>query len=216
MVDARSHASRSHDSIPRYDIMLCNQLSIPREIKNSVLERNYKSRVKSITRGNVFIIHGNQILLTGTKLYSRERNITCGAEFDTRRNQIVRAKKKYYSPQWPITRGSQYQLHSDIRYIHSFWQCLTRSFVTYCSQSFVVLIYVTMTDNAFTRTNPHPPLQWHHNECDGVSNHQPHDCLLNRLFRRRSMKTSKLRVIGLCVGEFTGYRWRWISRTKGQ
>ena len=34
----------------------------------------------------------------------------------------------------------------------------------------------------------------------GVSNHQPHDCLLNRLFRRRSKKTSKLRVTGLCAG----------------
>ena len=33
-------------------------------------------------------------------------------------------------------------------------------------------------------------LQWRHNECDGVSNHQPHDCLLNRLFRRRSKKIS--------------------------
>ena len=42
--------------------------------------------------------------------------------------------------------------------------------------------------------------QWRHNECDGVSNHRPHDCLLNRLFRRRSKKTSKLRVTGLCVG----------------
>ena len=30
--------------------------------------------------------------------------------------------------------------------------------------------------------------------------HQLHDCLLNRLFRRRSNKTSKLRVIGLCAG----------------
>ena len=29
-------------------------------------------------------------------------------------------------------------------------------------------------------------------------NHQPHDCLFNRLFRRRSKKTSKLRVTGLC------------------
>ena len=29
-------------------------------------------------------------------------------------------------------------------------------------------------------------LQWRHNGCDGVSNHQPHDCLLNRLFSRRS------------------------------
>ena len=44
------------------------------------------------------------------------------------------------------------------------------------------------------------PLQWRHNEHDGVSNHQPHDCLLNRLFRRRSNKTSKLRVTGLCAG----------------
>ena len=30
------------------------------------------------------------------------------------------------------------------------------------------------------------PLFWRHNGCGGVSNHQPHDCLLNRLFRRRS------------------------------
>ena len=36
--------------------------------------------------------------------------------------------------------------------------------------------------------------------CDGVSNHQPHHCLLNRLFRRRSKKASKLRVTGLFVG----------------
>ena len=43
-------------------------------------------------------------------------------------------------------------------------------------------------------------LQWRHNERDGVSKHQPHDCLFNRLFRRRSQKTSKLRVTGLCVG----------------
>ena len=39
-----------------------------------------------------------------------------------------------------------------------------------------------------------------HNDHDGVSNHQPHGCLLNRLFRRRSKKTPKLRVTGLRVG----------------
>ena len=44
------------------------------------------------------------------------------------------------------------------------------------------------------------PLQWRHNGHDGVSNHQPHDCLLNRLFGCRSKKTSKLRVTGLCAG----------------
>ena len=47
----------------------------------------------------------------------------------------------------------------------------------------------------------HPiALQWRHNEHDGVSKYQPHDCLFNRLFRRRSKKTSKFRVTGLCEG----------------
>ena len=43
-------------------------------------------------------------------------------------------------------------------------------------------------------------LQWRHNGRDGVSNHQPRDCLFKRLFRCRSKKTSKLRVTGLCEG----------------
>ena len=42
-------------------------------------------------------------------------------------------------------------------------------------------------------------LQWRHNGRDSVSNHQPHHCLLNVLSRRRSTKTSRLRVTGLCV-----------------
>ena len=46
----------------------------------------------------------------------------------------------------------------------------------------------------------HLPLTWHHNGRDGVSNHQRLECLLNRLFRRRSKKTSNLRVTGLCEG----------------
>ena len=44
------------------------------------------------------------------------------------------------------------------------------------------------------------PLYWRHSGPDGVSNHQLHDCLLSRLFRRISKKTSKLRVTGLCAG----------------
>ena len=43
-------------------------------------------------------------------------------------------------------------------------------------------------------------LQWRHNEHNGVSNHQPRDCLFNRLFRHRSKRISKLRVVGLCAG----------------
>ena len=44
------------------------------------------------------------------------------------------------------------------------------------------------------------PLQWWHNDRNGVSNHQPHDCLLGRLSGRRSKKSSKLCVSGLCAG----------------
>ena len=50
----------------------------------------------------------------------------------------------------------------------------------------------------------HNTLQRRHNGRDSVSNHQTYDCLLNRLFRRKSKKTSKLRVTGLCVGNSPG------------
>ena len=43
-------------------------------------------------------------------------------------------------------------------------------------------------------------LQWRHNERDGTSDHQTYDCLLNRLCRRRSTRTSKICVTGLCAG----------------
>ena len=60
------------------------------------------------------------------------------------------------------------------------------------------LYNVTQLINIYRATSL--SLQWHNNERCGVSNHQPYDYLLNRLFRRRSKKTSKLRVIGLCEG----------------
>ena len=56
---------------------------------------------------------------------------------------------------------------------------------------------------AFVR-NLRTTLHWRHNNPDDVSNHQPHGCLLNRLFRRRSKKTSKFRVTGLFVGNSPG------------
>ena len=55
-------------------------------------------------------------------------------------------------------------------------------------------------------------LLWRHNEPDGVSNQLPHDCSLNRLFWRRSKKTSRLRITGRCArnspvtGEFPAQR----------
>ena len=47
-------------------------------------------------------------------------------------------------------------------------------------------------------------LQWRHNEHDGVSNHQPHDCLLNRLFKAQIKENIKFPrhwpLCGLCAG----------------
>ena len=59
-----------------------------------------------------------------------------------------------------------------------------------------------------------PPLQWRHNERDGVSNHQSHDCLLNRLFRRRSKKASKLCVTASNV-ENVSIWWRYHAVPDG-
>ena len=49
-------------------------------------------------------------------------------------------------------------------------------------------------------------VQLRHNWRDGFSDNQPHDCLLNRLFRRRSKKTPKLRVTCICAGKH--FHWR--------
>ena len=43
-------------------------------------------------------------------------------------------------------------------------------------------------------------LHWRQNERVGVSDHQPHHCFPNCLFRHRSKKISKLRITGLCAG----------------
>ena len=54
----------------------------------------------------------------------------------------------------------------------------------------MVLIYLFLENS----------LHWCHNEHDGVSNHQPYDCLLHSLFRQKSKKTLKLSITGLCEG----------------
>ena len=43
----------------------------------------------------------------------------------------------------------------------------------------------------------HKSLQWRHNGRDGVSNHQPYDCLFNRLFKVQIKETSTFRITGL-------------------
>ena len=68
-----------------------------------------------------------------------------------------------------------------------------------------IYIYIYVYIDQYERDlMSHRLLRWRHTGRDSVSNHQPHDYLLNRLFRRRSKKTSKLRVIGLCAGNSPG------------
>ena len=57
-------------------------------------------------------------------------------------------------------------------------------------------------------------LQWCHNERDGVPNHQPHDCLLCRLFNAQIKENIKATHHLPLWAEFTGDRWN--SRTNGQ
>ena len=71
---------------------------------------------------------------------------------------------------------------------------------TQASNRYAQLLCAILSIYYRTRLCTHVPLHWRHNGCDGVSNHQPHDSLLNLLLRRRSKKTSKLRVTGLCAG----------------
>ena len=72
----------------------------------------------------------------------------------------------------------------------------------------------TMTSSFVNFLTQRSSLAWwntprHHitvtsNGRDSVSNHQPHDCLLDRLLRLRSKKTSKLCVTGLCARNSPG------------
>ena len=64
--------------------------------------------------------------------------------------------------------------------------------------------YINYNTGISGRSKVFATLRWRHHGRDSVSNHQPYDCLLKRLFRRRSKNTSKLRVTGLCAGNSPG------------
>ena len=55
-------------------------------------------------------------------------------------------------------------------------------------------------------------LQWRHNKLDGVPSHQSDDCLLNRLYRRRSKKHSSSASLAFVRGI---HRWPVNSPYKG-
>ena len=69
------------------------------------------------------------------------------------------------------------------------------------SPNIYMYIYIYIFMSQFV--NQHTPVKMaalHYSDVImGASNHQPQHCLLNRLVRRGSKKTSKLRVSGLCA-----------------
>ena len=90
-------------------------------------------------------------------------------------------------------------------------------FFTYCLHMCESIIWVIIGSDYSLCPAPHLTiiiLQWRHNRRDGVSNHRPPDCLLNRLFKGQIKENIKASRHWPLWGEFTGDRW--IPRTKGQ
>ena len=90
----------------------------------------------------------------------------------------------------------RYLIHQSIKWD---WKLLVYNFIRISSESMSWLFQIGFSWLDIYHSRWLAPLAWRQNGRDGVSNHQPHDCLLNRSFRRRS-KTSKLRVTCLSEG----------------
>ena len=88
-------------------------------------------------------------------------------------------------------------LSSEYGWLIAWHSCTWRKKIVHVLHSwFSRSLLVTETPNECSNRS----LQWRHNVRDSISNHPPHDCLLNGLFRRTSEKASKLRVTGFCAG----------------
>ena len=107
-----------------------------------------------------------------------------------------------FPSQRPVTRS--FDIFCDMRLNKRFSKQSTRWFGTpshslwrHCNMKNIETLSASL-DPWVTITKG--PLHWRHHGHDRVSNHRPRDCLLNRVFRRRPKKISKLSVTGLCAG----------------
>ena len=125
---------------------------------------------------------------------------------------------KNWVPRWFLF---SHTLTTGHKFIHA-WGLIQYLKMIYSGEWFVVFLVLSSSSvqkvQVFMRYEKNPqtmgcplfntkhlnPLRWRHNDHDSVSNHQSHGCLLNRLFRRRSKKISKLSVTGLCAGNSPG------------
>ena len=123
---------------------------------------------------------------------------------------------KYLNNQYTFVADTEYYLSLITRPLLIIrcpcYQCMylliSRYHLSYCYEysrlSLATQVWLWLSFRAASHWQHRCTLQWRHNDYCSVSNHQPHGCLLNRLFRSRSKKTSKLRVTGLCAGKSPG------------
>ena len=92
--------------------------------------------------------------------------------------------------------------------IYNVWiRALPYSLESICLESWELNRDLNMVPHVRHGVWNHGPLEWCQNERDGIWNHRRLECLLRRLFRRRSKKTFTLRVTGLCEGK-SAIWWR--------
>ena len=89
---------------------------------------------------------------------------------------------------WAVNTDCQYNLPAD--YMNGSAN-VSGNYIQYLFATNYVMVHADCNNCA---------LQWRYNGRGGASNHRRLCCLLNHLFERRSIKTSKLRVTGLCEG----------------
>ena len=160
-----------------------NSLILP-HINDSILVWGFKSsRISNLKKKAVRMIYCNKYDVHTEPLY-KSLNL-----FNVEDILKIKAFKLYYT-------YSQKKKHSHFISMKCSSKLLIDTIIKKRQESVQIRYkYPTRTDTGGKCT-----LHWRHHERDGVSNHQPHDCLLNLVFRRRSKNTSKPRVTGLCAG----------------
>ena len=96
------------------------------------------------------------------------------------------------------------ELQTCLLKFHSKYRILTLEDVCIFYRNKMRALQFIMIEKCAWLSGSQHSLHLRHSDHDGVANHQPHGCLFNRLFRRRSKKTLKLCGTGLCAGNSPG------------
>ena len=147
-------------------------------------------------------VNGDPLILTWMKWKKRAG----GWSFETHRQSRDVTVMSFWKLSWRDNQIGWHGVHYRYIFIFFFFLVMSWNRETHINHKWTQMLFmsITRTEHTTFRLSYLPPLRWHHNGRDGVSNHQPHDFLLNSLFGRRSKKTSKFRVTGLCAGSSRG------------